>query len=178
MIIYVFIVLAILVAMFLIVAALQPSDYRVSRSIVIAPPSSVPFGYVNDVHRWLEMSPYAKMDRAARYTFEGPADGVGAVLAWVGSAKIGAGRMTLTDSRVNEPVRLKLEFNKPFVSAGVAEFKFHLQGSQTAVTWTMTGQKIFPMKAMGLVISMDKMIGAQFAEGLAPLKTLSEHPVN
>jgi hypothetical protein len=78
MIVNVLIVLASLVAIFLIVAALQPSDYRVTRSIVIATPSSTPFVYVNDLHRWLEMSPYAKMDRAARYTFEGPASGVGA----------------------------------------------------------------------------------------------------
>jgi hypothetical protein len=85
--------------------------------------------------------------------------------------------MTVIDSRLNESVRLKLEFNKPFVSTGLAEFKFEPQGSQTKVTWTMTGQKIFMMKAMGLVMSMDKMIGSQFAEGLATLKNLSEQAV-
>jgi hypothetical protein len=38
----------------------------------------------------------------------------------------------------------------------------------------MAGQKIFIAKAMGLFMSMDKMIGGDFERGLANLKSVCE----
>ena len=38
----------------------------------------------------------------------------------------------------------------------------------------MAGKKIFITKAMGLIISMDKMVGGQFEEGLSNLKMIAE----
>ena len=82
--------------------------------------------------------------------------------------------MTIVESRPNELVRIRLDFEKPFTSTGLAEFTFKPAGDQTSVTWSMTGRKNFITKAMGLIVSMDKMIGGQFEEGLANLKGLAE----
>ena len=38
----------------------------------------------------------------------------------------------------------------------------------------MTGANTVPGKVISLVSSLDKMVGASFAEGLASLKTLAE----
>lgn len=38
----------------------------------------------------------------------------------------------------------------------------------------MDGQRNFITKAMGLVMSMDKMIGGQFEKGLADIKAIVE----
>ena len=167
-------VLGVLIVIFLIAAAFQPSDFRVMRSTSISAPPAVAFAQINDLHRWQEISPYAKLDPAAKYTFEGPAAGTGASLAWAGNARIGAGRMTIIDSRRDELVRMKLEFVKPFTSTCEAEFTFKAGGGQTLVTWSMAGPKNFVSKAMGLVMNMDRMIGTQFEDGLASLKTKSE----
>ena len=59
------------------------------------------------------ISPYAKDDPAAKYTLSGPAAGVGSSLEWAGDAKIGAGRMTITESRPDELVRIKLNSSSP-----------------------------------------------------------------
>jgi hypothetical protein len=114
--------LAVAVVVVLVVVALQPADY-----------------------------PFARMDPAARNTFEGAPAGVGAALAWSGNAQIGQGRLTIIESRPADP-----------------------EAGGTAVTWSMTGRKNLVSKALGLVMSMDRMIGGQFEQGLATLKSLTE----
>jgi hypothetical protein len=174
MIIKILITLAVIVALFLVVAARQPADFRVERSTSVSASPAVAFAQVNDLHQWLEMSPYVKLDPAAKYTFEGPSAGPGASLAWAGNSKVGEGRLTITESRPNELVRMKLEFLKPFACTNTAEFTFKQAGDQTAVTWSMFGQNNLMSKAMGLVINMDKMIGQEFENGLSNLKSLAE----
>ena len=174
MIVKILLTLAALLVIFLIVAAFQPEDFRVERSIVISAPAAYAFEQVNDLHKWQEMSPYAKLDPAATYTFSGPPAGVDAAMAWSGNSQVGVGKMTITESRPNELIKIRLDFEKPFKSVGYADFSFKPTGNQTTATWSMTGKKIFITKAMGLIMSMDKMIGGQFEDGLASLKKLAE----
>jgi hypothetical protein len=82
--------------------------------------------------------------------------------------------MTITESRPSELIRVKLEFFKPFAATNTAEFTFKPEGNQTAVTWSMFGEKNFMAKAIHLFISMDKMIGGQFEKGLADMKAVAE----
>jgi hypothetical protein len=117
------------------------------------------------------------LDPAAKYTFTGPSAGADAALAWAGNSEVGEGEMTIVESRPGELVRMRLDFEKPFKSTCVAEFTFHPvtgEGNQTAVTWSMTGKKNFVSKAMCLILSMDKMVGGPFEEGLAKLKSVVE----
>jgi hypothetical protein len=166
--------LAALVVVFLVVAALQPNEYRVARTASISAPPAVVFAQLNDLHKWQEISPWAKLDPAAKNTFEGPAAGPGAVLAWTGNSEVGEGRMTITESRPNELIKMRLEFVKPFASTAITEFSFEPKGGQTAVTWTMSGQKNFISKAFCLFVNMDKCLGGQFEDGLANLKAAAE----
>jgi hypothetical protein len=130
---------------------------------------------VNDLHKWQsQISPYAKYDTAAKYTFSGPPSGVGASLHWEGNAKVGVGTMTILEARPGRLVRFRIDFEKPLKSSCIAEFTFEPSGSSTLVTWTMRGEKIFVTKVMGLVLSMDRMIGPDFEAGLSNLKTISE----
>src|SRR5207244_1241369 len=137
---------------------------------------------VNDLRRWEAWSPWAKIDPAMKRTYDGPPAGAGAVSEWSGNNKVGAGRMTITDSRPHERIRIKLEFFRPFKAINTAEFTFTPQGGQTQVasqlatevTWSMSGEKNFASKAFGLFVNMDKMIGGEFDKGLAQLKTIAE----
>ena len=166
--------LALLIVAFLVLAAFQPDHFNVARSINISAPAAVPFAQINDLHKWQEMSPYVKMDPAAKYTWIGPAAGVGAGMHWAGNNEVGEGTMTITESRPNELIRTQLDFSKPFASVCNCEFKFEPAGDQTKVTWSMSGQKNYLSKAMCMVMNMDKMVGTQFEEGLANLKRLAE----
>jgi Polyketide cyclase / dehydrase and lipid transport len=163
-----------IVALFAVVVALQPSQYRISRSATVAAPAPAVFAQVNDFHNWEAWSPWAKLDPAAKATFEGPPSGQGAVFAWSGNDKIGEGRMTLTESRPAELVRIRVDFVKPFAGTSTSEFAFKPEGDRTAVTWTMSGHQNFIEKAMCLFVSMDKMLGGEFEKGLAQMKSVAE----
>jgi len=171
---YILIGLAVLLVAFLIAAALQPDDLRVVRSITISAPAAFPFAEISDLRKWQEISPYAKDDPAAKYTFSGPAAGVGSVLDWAGNAKVGTGRITIADSRPNELVRFNFEFFKPWYCTNTTDFTFRSTGSGTEVTWAMSMKNNFIAKASGLVMNMDKMMGESFEAGLVNLKNLAE----
>ena len=47
-------------------------------------------------------------------------------------------------------------------ATNLAEFTFKPDGNQTLVTWSMSGKNNFVMKAFGLFMDCDKMIGSQF----------------
>ncbi|HKB82138.1 MAG TPA: SRPBCC family protein [Burkholderiales bacterium] len=87
---------------------------------------------------------------------------------------MGEGRLTITESRPSDRVRIKLEFMKPFAATNTAEFTFKPQGENTAVTWSMEGRKNFLAKALHLVMNMDRMVGVEFEKGLADMKTVVE----
>src|SRR5213082_3303587 len=108
------IVVAVLVAVIAILAALQPTHYRIERSATINAPAAVVFAQVNDFHKWEAWSPWEKIDPALKRTFEDPSAGTGAIYRWVGDNKVGEGSMTITESRPSDLIRIKLEFLKPF----------------------------------------------------------------
>lgn len=168
------IALGLLVIAFLIIVALQPSEFRVTRSATMAAPPAAVFAQVNDLQKWQAWSPWAKLDPAAKNTFEGPAAGKGAAYRWAGNDQVGEGKMTITESRADELVRFHLEFFKPMAGTSDAEFTFKPEGQQTTVTWTMTGKNNFIGKAMCLFMDMDKMIGGSFEQGLAAIKSIVE----
>lgn len=164
------------VAALVVVVAMQPSTYNVSRTTSIGAPPATVFALANDFHQWDAWSPWAKLDPAIKTSYEGPSAGAGAVYTWVGNDKVGEGRMTLLESKPNELVRIKLEFLKPFASTSTTEFTFGGgEGELTGVTWSMTGDNNFMAKAACLFMGgMDKMIGPDFEKGLAQMKTTAE----
>lgn len=169
-----FIVLVAIIGVLAVVVAMQPSEFRITRSAAIAAPPAAVFAQINDFHNWDAWSPWAKLDPAAKNSFEGPAAGKGAIFKWVGNSEVGEGSMTITESQPNDLIRIKLDFIKPFEDTSTAEFTFMPEGKQTVVTWTMFGQHNFLSKAICLVMNMDKMVGGKFDEGLASLKAAVE----
>lgn len=174
MLIKILIAIAAVIVIFLVIVALQPGQMSISRSLAMNAPATSVFAQVNDFHKWLAWSPYEGLDPALKRTYEGPADGVGAIYRWSGNDQVGEGSMTITESKPGEVIRIKLVFLKPMANECMAEFAFKTEGSTTTTSWTMTGHNNFMCKAVGLFMNMDKMVGGQFAEGLASLKTIVE----
>lgn len=169
-----FIVFVALIIVFVVIVALQPSEFRVVRSATIAAPTPAVFAQVNDFHKWDAWSPWAKLDPAMKKTYDGAPAGTGAIYSWSGNDQVGEGRMTLTESRASDLIRIKLEFMKPFAATNTTEFSFKPEGNQTVVTWSMFGENNFMAKAFGLFMNMDKMVGGDFEKGLAQLKSVME----
>lgn len=166
--------LVLVVGALAVAVALQPAEFSVERSATISAPADVVFAEVNDLHNWEAWSPWLEADPNAKTSYEGASSGVGAVFKWSGNSDVGEGSMTITESRPNERVRIKLEFLRPFAGQSTAEFAFKPAGDETEVAWSMFGTNNFLAKAIHLVIDMDAMIGGQFEKGLSKLKTVAE----
>ena len=132
------------------------------------------FRSVDDLHKWEAWNPWQRKDPAMKLTLAGPPAGPGASYSWAGNNEVGEGRLTITDSRPGDLVRIKLEFMKPFAATNTAEFTFKPEGDKTAVTWSMEGRNNFFAKAINLCLNMDKMVGGEFEKGLADMKKVAE----
>jgi uncharacterized protein YndB with AHSA1/START domain len=170
------ILLAFLVAVAIVLGLIvvQPATYTVTRSTTIAAPPQTVFAAINDFHKWESWSPWAKIDPAMKQTYSGPPSGTGAAYHWSGNDKAGEGTMTISESVPNDRVVIQLSFIRPYASSSVILLGVRPEGTGTAVTWTMTGQNNFALKAISLFSSMDKLVGRDFEKGLAQLKTLTE----
>ena len=168
------IALAAIIAVFLIVVALQPSEFHVERTATMAAAPATVFDQVNDFHKWEAWSPWAKLDPNAKVAFEGPPSGTGTIMTWEGNDKIGQGKMTLAESKPNELVKINVDFVKPFEGSSVSQFAFKPEGDQTAVTWSMESHHNFLAKAMCLVFNGKKMITDAMDKGLTQMKTVVE----
>ncbi|MGI8602058.1 MAG: SRPBCC family protein [Verrucomicrobiales bacterium] len=118
------ITVAVIVVLFVIIVVLQPSEFRVTRSITVSAPPPVVFAQVNDLHKWQAWSPWEKLDPALKRNYEGPSTGTGTTYSWAGNNQVGEGRMTITESRPHDLIRIKLDFIKPFASTCATEFTF------------------------------------------------------
>jgi hypothetical protein len=161
--------LAFIGLIFVIAIAGGPDEFVVSRSATMSVPPERVFPHVNELHKWEAWSPWAKLDPNAKSSFFGADSGIGAVMAWDGNKKVGAGKMTIVESKAGEMLRLKLEFIRPFQATNMAEFTFRTNAGQTVVTWTMTGKSNFFFKVFGLFKNCDDMVGRDFEKGLASL---------
>ena len=162
--------IAALIAALLAIAVMKPNRFRVARSLRIhAPPEKI-FLLIEDFHKWSVWSPYEHIDPTMQRTFSGAERGVGAVYAWAGTGKAGAGRMEIINADAPSHVAVKLDFSKPFTAHNQAEFTLIREGDFTDVTWAMHGPQLFVGKLMGMVFNMDRLIGKDFEAGLAAIK--------
>jgi|SRR5215213_26785 len=164
---------AVLLASLLAYAATKPDTFRVQRTVSIdAPPEKIS-ALLNDFHNWSSWSPYEKLDPAMRRSFSGAANGTGAVYAWEGNSKAGAGRMEIVETSLFL-TRIQLDLTKPFETRNVAEFTLEDKGGSTNVTWAMHGPSPYLAKVMTTFFDMDKMVGKDFETGLDNLKAIAE----
>lgn len=170
----VLLVLLLIVIAILLYATTRPNTYHVERSIVINAPAEKIVPMIDDFHQWARWSPWEDLDPNMKRTFSGANSGPGAVYAWEGNRKVGAGQMEIVQEQKPKAITVKLEFLRPMHDTSTTTFLFDQQGSATKVTWQMDGQMTYVSKVMCIFVSMDKMIGKDFEKGLARLKAEAE----
>ncbi len=158
----------------LLIASFQPSESRITRTLMINAPADTLFAEVNDPRKFNSWSPFAEADPQAVVTYAGPAEGVDASMTWAGK-KCGAGTSTITASQKPARVEFRLDFVKPMKATNTASFTFVPAGSHTTqVEWTMHGKNNFLAKMFGVFINCEKMVGKMFEKGLQNLKAKTE----
>lgn len=155
--------------------ARQPEDFSVERSLFIAAPPSRIFGIMADFRRYPEWNPWQKIDPNQISTIIGEPATVGTTFSWKGNGKVGQGQMKFARVETDRELEIDLHFEKPFKADNRAVWTLTKQDDGTLVTWKMTGKNDKLMaKAFAMMVSMDKLVGGQFLEGLEKLKALAE----
>lgn len=170
----IFILIAVTIVAILILASFKPDSFRVERSTLIQASPEKVFAHINDLRSWAAWSTWEKMDPQMKKTYSANSAGKGATYEWQGNKKVGHGRMSIADSIPDTKVVIQLEFIAPFEAHNMADITLQAQTGGTLVTWAMYGPMPFISKLFGVFVSMDKMIGKDFEDSLANLKTVVE----
>src|ERR1017187_6314126 len=94
-----------IICVFLVVVAMQPDEFRITRKGTVAAPAAGVFAQVNDLRKGEAWNPWGKLAPAMKNTYEGAAAGMGAKYSWAGNSKVGEGSMTITESRPHDLIR-------------------------------------------------------------------------
>ncbi len=169
---YILIAVAVVIGIIAVIASTKPDAWTIQRQEAIPGAPAKVFPYMDDLHKFLEWSPWAKMDPNMKLTYGGPVSGSGANFSWAGNGKVGVGKLTITESRPNDFVRCQFDFVKPMRCTNTHEFALKPEGSQTMVTWSMSGNAPFFFKMILVFTSCDSMMGKDLERGLANLKAV------
>lgn len=163
------------IAVALIIAAFKPKTFRIYRTVILPVSPDKIFPHINDFHNWADWSPWSKKDLEMKVTYSGPTNGKGAIYEWSGNKNVGSGRMEILESIAPTLVVIKLDFITPFEGHNKSSFALQAVAEGTKIVWAMDGPMGFIHKLFSLFVSMDKMIGKDFEEGLASLKTVTKN---
>lgn len=166
--------LIILLVVLVAVGLLLPRHSHVERSIVINAEPAVIFNVLNGFGEFNQWSPWADIDpENTRYTFSGPAHGVGARMVWTSpAASIGNGSQEIITSEPYSRVVVKLEFNKQGGATGYFAIQPAANGSH--ITWGFDADHGYNLLNRYFGLLYDKLGGADYEKGLANLKAYVE----
>jgi len=168
-----FIFLFVVAAALAIISQFLPATMKVERSIIIRAGTEKIYPWVNDVSKWPEWTVWNKEnDPTVVYTYEGPAEGVGAVSKWE-SKKSGVGKFTITESDPVKGVKTELTFghaSKPMQGW----VSFAPAGTDTKVSFGFSGEVSRNPLERWMCLFMDKLAGPEFEKNLQGLKRKAE----
>ena len=164
--------LALVIVAVVAVAYALPSHYRVARSIDIDAPASKVYPLVANVRAWKSWSVWNRRDPNMEIVYAGPESGAGAQWKWKSKSE-GSGEMTLTDAEPDRRLDYTLYFPDMDAHArGTITFDA-TSPTSTRVTWTNVGDLGYNPMMRWMGLAMDRMVGDDFAAGLANLKVLA-----
>lgn len=164
----------ILLLVLLLVGLVLPTDYAVSRSVVITADPGKVHRYVADLKLWEEWTPWKENDPSLQVTYGPTTSGIGASQTWKSDG--GDGELTLVGVDPNTGIDYSMAFvddGTRYPASGSITHKSVANG--TEVTWSMKGD----MKGMGFLSGWfatfsDSMMGPLFEQGLKKLKAVVE----
>ncbi len=163
-----------LVAVYLILCLIGPSEIKVERSITINASAVLIKSKITDLKFFHETwSPWTEKDPNMIVTYTGEMGKEGSSMAWKSDVKdVGVGSLTYMYTH-GDTVMQTLHFDGHSSDANI----YHVvtpNGADCKVIWIMQDQVPFVFRPMMLFMNMDKMLGPDFENGLAKLKVAME----
>lgn len=168
-------VIAGIFALVFLLALFAPKKYSLYREIDINRPVGDVFNYIRYLKNQDHFNKWVKMDPQMKKEFRGQDGTVGFVYGWEGNKRAGKGEQEIMSIKENERMDVEIRFVRPFAAVAQAPFSTtSVSGNQTKLRWGMSSEMKYPMNAMLLFMSMDKVLGKDLEISLNDLKGILE----
>ncbi len=166
-----------LLALFALVSFMLPSPAPVERSTTIDSSADVVFQQVNNLKNWENWSAWAAKDPSMKVVYGEKVEGEGGSYSWAGDV-VGKGNLTIVKSEPGKLLNTEVDFG--FMGRGEGSWTFEENDGKTKVTWAM---KSLPGAGpLANIIGryflafedLDPLVGPDFEQGLAGIKTICE----
>lgn len=156
-----------------VISLFLPSEYTVSREIIIKTPVEKIESYILDLKKWEYWSVWnQENDSTATFTFSGNEKGVGAIFSWEGDI-YGKGKIEITEYIPTAKIRYMLYLNEgEFTHDATLTFKSNMKGTQ--VKWEINGELSWNPAHKIFGLFMDDFMGPDLENGLKKLKDRCE----
>lgn len=166
--------LVLLIGGFCAYVAMKPDNYRIERSTVFDASPEALFAQANDLRKFNEWSPWAKLDPNAKSEFGGASEGVGASFSWAGNQDVGKGTMTIVESTSSSRIVIRMDFEEPMNDTAMVEYLFEPVDGGTRMVWAIYGKDNFFSKAICVFMDRDAMVGDMYEQGFENLRVVVE----
>lgn len=158
----------------MLLAALQPANYVVSRELVInAPPEKI-FPYINSSMNLSDWMPPAVTDRDTRTEFTGPDQGVDSAAKWESPSSMASGHFIIVSSTGNSTVVFEWTQVKPIAKNQKSTIHLTPASNGTTVNWSKAGPNSRKDRLLEIFKITDRKIGKELETGLQSLKKTVE----
>lgn len=166
-------VLAGIVALFLIVALLSRKGYDVRCELVINAPKQEVFNYLKHLKNQDNFNIWVMKDPEAKREFTGEDGTEGFIYAWNGNKQSGEGAQEIKNITDGQTIKTEIRFVRPFAAIAYADYITEsLSENQTKVTWSNASTMKYPLNIM--VPMVEKMLAKDMDTSLANLKNILE----
>ena len=174
---WIVIILGVGIGGILIYAATLSDDFAVARTVNMKASPAKIFPLIDDLKSMNSWNPFAMQDPTIKIDYAAATVGKGASYSWTSNGQAGQGSLSISDSRPNDRIDMKLHMDKPMKADNDIVFALVPKPDGTTdVTWSMTGTRPYIGKVLAAIFSMDKMVGTPFAQGLRNLQVQAERP--
>jgi uncharacterized protein YndB with AHSA1/START domain len=164
-------VIAAVVALFLIIALIVKKDFTLEKQVVINRPKADVFNYLKLIRNQEHYSVWVMRDPNIKIVYTGTDGTVGFTSSWISDDKnVGIGEQEIIKMADGESMEVEIRFKKPFEATNYARTTVvAIDPNQTKVTNLFYGKSKFPMNIMNLF--MDKLVGKDMQQNLQNMKS-------
>ncbi|WP_397362152.1 SRPBCC family protein [Olleya sp. R77988] len=162
---YILFLLLIAIIAIAIYIAVQPNEFKVTRTKTIQAPASLIYNDVIDFKNWEDWNAWVEEKPEMTLTYPEQTKGVNGSYSWLDEGETGT--MKNIETNPNKSIKQEMQFGEHPKSDVLWQFKPNTDGS-TDVTWTITGKEMsFGFKGYAAFKGgMDNIIGPYYERSL------------
>lgn len=170
--IIVLLVLAGIIALFLLIALFTRKEYAIQCEVTINAPRQKVFDYLKHLKNQDNFNKWVMTDPEMKREFKGTDGTVGFIYGWSGK-KAGEGEQEIKSIKEGENIEMEIRFVRPFKSIAITCFGIEtVSGNQTKVSWSNASKMVYPLN--GMVSMLEKMLAKDMDTSLSNLKNILE----